>query len=78
MQRGLLYGKRQFAKDDEGVRRVINGGLAEKGMPGFGAALKPDQITPLLQYLREHQSTAPEPAHQSFPKTQGSNAQKFD
>jgi len=27
---------KQFAKDDEGIRRVLNGGLGEKGMPAFG------------------------------------------
>jgi mono/diheme cytochrome c family protein len=61
MQRGLLYGNWQFARDDEAARKVINGGLAEKGMPGFGAALKPDQITALIQYMRQNQTTAPEP-----------------
>jgi aldose sugar dehydrogenase len=78
MQRGLLYGKWQFAKDDEGVRRVINGGLAEKGMPGFGAALKPDQITRLIQYIRERQSATPEPARQSFPNVQSTNSHKWE
>jgi hypothetical protein len=61
MQRGLVYGHWQFAKDDDGIRRIINGGLAEKGMPGFGAALSPNQITVLLRYIRENQSSGPEP-----------------
>jgi mono/diheme cytochrome c family protein len=65
MQRGLLYGHWQFAKDDEGVRRVINGGLAERGMPGFGGALKSEQVAVLLRYIRENQSSGPEPVPQS-------------
>jgi mono/diheme cytochrome c family protein len=77
MQRGLLYDNRQFANDDEGTRRVINGGLAEKGMPGFGAALKPDQITALIQYIRERQSATPEPARQSFPNVPSTNSHKW-
>ena len=64
MQRGLLYGRWQFAKDDEGIRRVINGGLAERGMPGFGAALNSNQMTVLLRYIRENQSSGPEPVPQ--------------
>jgi glucose/arabinose dehydrogenase len=56
MQRGLLYGKWQFAKDDEGIRRVISGGLAEKGMPGFGAALKPEQIAALIGFIRQNET----------------------
>lgn len=70
MQRGLLYGRWQFAKDDEGIRRVLHGGLADKGMPAFGAALKPEQITALLQYIRENQSSGPEPAPQIRPSTE--------
>jgi len=66
----------RFAKDDEGARRVIVGGLANKAMPGFGAALKPAQITALIQYIRENQSTAPEPALRSFPKRQSTNSKQ--
>jgi glucose/arabinose dehydrogenase len=65
MQRGLLYGRWEFAKDDEGVRRVINRGLGDRGMPAFGAALKPEQVEALLRYIRENQTAGPEPA----PKT---------
>jgi glucose/arabinose dehydrogenase/mono/diheme cytochrome c family protein len=61
MQRGLLYGNWQFAKDDEGVRRVIYGGMADKGMPGFGAALNAEQIAALLRYIRANQTQQPEP-----------------
>src|SRR5262249_36633691 len=61
MQRGLLYGKWQFAKDEEGRSRVIAGGLVEKGMPGFGAALRPEQIETLIRFIRENQTDKPEP-----------------
>lgn len=70
MQRGLLYGHWQFAKDDEGIRRVIHGGLGDKGMPAFGAALKPEQITALLRYIRDNQSSGPEPVPQIRPSTE--------
>ena len=56
MQRGLLHGKWQFAKDAEGIRRVISGGLIEKGMPGFGATLKPEQIGALIGFIRQNQT----------------------
>ena len=59
LQRGLLDGKWLFAKDDEGVRRVISEGLGEKGMPAFGSALTPDQVIALIRYLRENQTTQP-------------------
>ena len=61
MRRGLLYGHWQFAKNDEGIRRIVNSGLAEKGMPGFGATLSTNQIAVLLRYIRENQSAGPEP-----------------
>jgi glucose/arabinose dehydrogenase len=73
MQRGLLYGNWQFAKDDEGIRRVVNGGLAEKGMPGFGAALNPNQVDALVRYIRANQTNAPAAAQILRPvRTNGS------
>lgn len=62
LQRGLLEGKWQFARDDEGIRRVIGGGLADKGMPGFGAALTPAQIEALLRYIRQNEARPELPA----------------
>lgn len=59
MQRGLLSGNWQFAKDDEGIKRVVSGGLAEKGMPGFGNALKPEQVTSLINFIRQNQIQSP-------------------
>jgi aldose sugar dehydrogenase len=61
MQRGLLYGRWLFAKDDEGIRRVLNGGLGEKGMPAFSGALKPEQVNALVRYIRENQTSEQEP-----------------
>jgi glucose/arabinose dehydrogenase len=57
LQRTLLDGRRVFAKDDDGLRRVIHGGLAEKGMPGFGAALKPAQVDALIKFIKQHEAT---------------------
>ncbi|PWU18616.1 MAG: glucose sorbosone dehydrogenase [Verrucomicrobia bacterium] len=65
MQRGLLYGHWEFAKDDAGVQQVINKGLADRGMPAFGATLKAEQVTSLLRYIRQNQTTGPEPALES-------------
>jgi aldose sugar dehydrogenase len=67
MQRGLLDGKREFARDDDGLRRVINGGLAEKGMPGFGAALKPAQIEALIAFIKQHEVDPAKVATNSLP-----------
>jgi hypothetical protein len=55
MQKGLLQGNWQFAKDDESLRRVIQRGLAEKGMPAFEGALNGDQVASLMTYLRDNQ-----------------------
>ena len=68
MQRGLLSGNWQFAKDDERMRKVIHGGLAEKGMPGFGAALTSEQIEVLKEYIRVNQVQDPGPAGTVRPK----------
>ncbi len=57
MQKGLLEGNWQFAEDDESLRRVIQRGLAEKGMPAFEGALNGEQIASLIRYLRKHQET---------------------
>ena len=57
LQKGLLHGNWQFAKDDEGMRRVISGGLAEKGMPGFGSALTEEQIRAVIRFIRANQVT---------------------
>lgn len=57
MQRTLLDGKREFARDDEGLRRVIHDGLGQKGMPAFGAALNPIQIEALVQFIKQHEVT---------------------
>jgi len=45
----------------EGIRRVLNGGLGEKGMPAFGGALKPERVNALMRYIRENQTSEPEP-----------------
>lgn len=71
MQRGLLYGHWQFAKDDEAMRNVITRGLAEKGMSAFGAALTPAQVSALIAYIRANQTNAPEPAPLAAPKFPG-------
>lgn len=71
MQRGLLYGRWQFAKDDEAMRNVITRGLAEKGMSAFGAALTPAQVSALIAYIRANQTNAPEPAPLAAPKFPG-------
>lgn len=57
LQRTLLDGKRLFAKDDEGMRRIIRSGLGDKGMPGFGAALTPAQVDALIQFIKQHEAT---------------------
>jgi len=56
MQRGLIYTQWQYAKDDDGIRKVIREGIADKGMPTFGNALKAPQIEALLAYIRGHES----------------------
>jgi mono/diheme cytochrome c family protein len=55
MQRGLLSGNWQFAKDDEGIRRVVSDGLADKGMPAFGSALTVEQVAALIAFIRQNQ-----------------------
>jgi mono/diheme cytochrome c family protein len=75
MQRGLLYGHWQYAKDDEAMRNVITRGLADKGMSAFGATLTPTQVTALITYIRTHQTNTPEPAPPSAPKTTGQPGQ---
>ncbi|MBC8096365.1 MAG: PQQ-dependent sugar dehydrogenase, partial [Akkermansiaceae bacterium] len=55
LQRGLLDGKRQFAPDDEGLRKVISNGLGEKGMPAFGGALKTNQLAALIAFIKQHE-----------------------
>ncbi len=62
MQRGLLYGGWQFVKDDDSMRKVINDGLPDKGMPNFGRTLNRDQADVLIRYIRENQSVSPAPA----------------
>lgn len=61
LQRGLLDGKWQFAKDDEGIRRVMTGGLGDKGMPAFGAALNPGQTSAVIRYIRDNERTSARP-----------------
>jgi glucose/arabinose dehydrogenase len=61
MQKGLLQGNWQFAKDDESLRRVIQRGLAEKGMPAFEGALNSAQVASLMRYLQENQEAAKAP-----------------
>jgi glucose/arabinose dehydrogenase len=61
MQRGLLYGNWQFAKDDESRRRLIHDGLGDKGMPAFGAALQPEQIEAVVRFIQSNQTNQPEP-----------------
>jgi len=56
MQRGLIYTKWQYAKNDDDIRRIIRQGMGEKGMPAFGNTLKAPQIDALLGYIREHES----------------------
>ena len=62
LQRGLLDGKWQFAKDDEGIRRVLTSGLGDKGMPAFGGALNTQQISALISYIRDNERRPPAPA----------------
>lgn len=62
LQRGLVYGNWKYAKTDDDIRKILNGSLGNRGMPGFGAALKPPQVDVLIRYLRENQTTEPEPA----------------
>jgi len=66
-----FYRNWQFAKDDDGLRHIINAGLADKGMPAFGAALNPEQITALIRFIRENESKQAEPARGVAPKTSG-------
>jgi mono/diheme cytochrome c family protein len=61
LQRGLLYGHWQYTKDDDGIRKVIGGGLADRGMPAFGSAMKPEQVAVLVRYIRDNQTSGPEP-----------------
>lgn len=62
LQRGLLYGNWQIAKDDDGIRKVIREGLTDKGMPAFGQTLAPEQVAALLHFLRANQTDEPEPS----------------
>ncbi len=58
MQRGLIYTKWQYAKNDDDVRKTIRQGMADKGMPAFGNSLKGPQIEALLAYIRQHESAS--------------------
>jgi glucose/arabinose dehydrogenase len=75
MQRGLLYGNWQIAKDDDGIRRVIKDGWTDKGMPAFGRTLSPDQTASLISFIRSNQSTEPEPVPRATPP---GNAAEFE
>jgi mono/diheme cytochrome c family protein len=72
LQRGLLYGNWQIAKDDDGIRRVIRDGLTDKGMPAFGRTLSPAQASSLINFIRANQTTEPEPAPRATPPGQPS------
>ena len=56
MQRGLIYTKWQYAKNDDDIRKIIRQGMADKGMPAFGNTLKAPQVDALLSYIRQHES----------------------
>lgn len=56
MQRGLIYTKWQYAKNDDDIRRIIRQGMGDKGMPAFEKTLKAPQVEALLGYIRHHES----------------------
>lgn len=67
LQRTLLDGKRQFARDDAGLNRVIRNGMAEKGMPAFGGALNGAQVEALIGFIKENEITLPGGATTNLP-----------
>jgi len=71
LQRGLLYGNWQITKDDEGIRKLITGGLTDKGMPAFGPSLSPAQMTAVIQFIRANQTDEPEPVPLAAPRPTG-------
>jgi mono/diheme cytochrome c family protein len=71
MQRGLLYGNWQVAKDDAARRDLIERGLADKGMPAFGNTLNRDQVAALIRFINENQTTEPEPERAYSPSPRG-------
>jgi mono/diheme cytochrome c family protein len=56
------------------MRKVITGGLADKGMPAFGGTFKPEQVDALIRYVREHQTTEPEPMRTAASPQAGGNS----
>jgi hypothetical protein len=61
LQRGLLEGPWNYALDEAGLRRVIAGGLGDRGMPAFKDALQPEQVESLVRHLRGYQAKATKP-----------------